>query len=39
MSRSTKKGYIYLKYHKPEVLTGYIFKITDSKGKKHIVKS
>jgi hypothetical protein len=22
--------------YKPEVLTGYIYKITDSKGKKHI---
>ncbi len=36
MSRSTKKSYINLIDYKPEVLTGYIYKITDSKGKKYI---
>ena len=36
MSRSTKKGYINLIDYKPEVLTGYIYTITDSKGKKYI---
>ncbi len=36
MSRSTKKSYINLKDYKPEVLTGYIYKNTDSSGKKYI---
>jgi hypothetical protein len=36
MSRSTKKSYINLIDYKPEVFTGYIYKITDSKGKKYI---
>jgi hypothetical protein len=36
MSRSTKKSYINLIDYKPEVLTGYIYKITDNKGKEYI---
>jgi len=36
MSRSTKKSYINLIDYKPEVLTGYIYKITDNKGKVYI---
>ncbi len=35
-SRSIKKSYINLIDYKPEVLKGYIYKITDSKGKKNI---
>ena len=31
MSRSTKESYINLIDYKPEVLTGYIYKITDFK--------
>ena len=36
MSRSTQKSYINLIDYKPEVTTGYIYKITDSKGKIYI---
>ena len=36
MSRSTKKSYINLIDYRPEVLTGYIYKITDNKGKIYI---
>ena len=36
MSRSTKKSYINLIDYKPEVLIGYIYKITDNKGKIYI---
>jgi hypothetical protein len=36
MSRSTKKSYINLIDYKPEVFKGYIYKITDDKGKIYI---
>jgi hypothetical protein len=36
MSRSTKKSYINLIDYKPPVSIGYIYKITDSKGKNYI---
>ncbi len=36
MSRGIKKSYIKVIDYKPEVLTGYIYKITDSQGKKYI---
>ncbi len=36
MSRSTKKSYVILIEYKPEVSMGYIYKITDSKGKNYI---
>ena len=36
MSRSTKKSYINLIDYKPDVSIGYIYKITDSKGKNYI---
>ena len=36
MSRSTKKSYINLIDYKPEVSIGYIYKVTDSKGKIYI---
>ncbi len=36
MSRSTNKNYINLIDYKLEVLKGYIYKNTDSKGKKYI---
>ncbi len=36
MSRSTKKSYINLIDYKPQVSTGYIYKITDTKGKIYI---
>ena len=36
MSRSTKKSYINLIDYKPQVSIGYIYKITDTKGKIYI---
>ena len=36
VSRSTKKSYINLIDYKPQVSTGYIYKITDNKGKIYI---
>ena len=36
MSRSTKKSYINLIDYKPKVSTGYVYKITDDKGKNYI---
>ena len=36
MSRSTKKSYINLIDYKPQVSIGYIYKITDIKGKIYI---
>ena len=36
MSRSTKKSYINLIDYKPQVSIGYIYKITDTKGKNYI---
>jgi hypothetical protein len=36
MSRSAKKSYINLIDYKPEVSTRYIYKITESRGKKYI---
>jgi group I intron endonuclease len=36
MSRSTKKSYINLIDYKPPVSIGYIYKVTDSKGKNYI---
>jgi hypothetical protein len=36
MSRSTKKSNINLINYKPQVSIGYIYKITDAKGKNYI---
>jgi hypothetical protein len=36
VSRSTKNSYVNLIEYKPEVLTGYISKITESNSKKYI---
>ncbi len=37
MSRSTKTSHINSIDYKPEVLTGYIYRITDSEGKNILV--